>query len=76
MPFTAVSSGSTATATAGIEYKGDTTKPTISNVSITNLTSNGYTVSCTVSDNVGVTSVKFPTWTEPGRYLGTRPAIM
>ena len=42
----------------------DTTAPTISNVEVSNVNSNGYTVTCTVSDNVGVTSVKFPTWTE------------
>ena len=42
----------------------DTSAPTISNAKVTNLTSEGYTVTCTVSDNVGVTKVQFPTWTE------------
>lgn len=42
----------------------DTQKPTISNVKITNITSSGYTVTCTVKDNIGVTRVTFPTWTE------------
>lgn len=40
----------------------DTTKPTISNVKFTNITKDGYTVTCNVSDNVGVTRVRFPTW--------------
>ncbi len=43
---------------------GDTEQPTISNVTVTDLTKDGYTVICTVNDNVGVTSVKFPTWIE------------
>ena len=42
----------------------DTTPPVISNIIVSNITSNGYTVMCNVSDNVGVVSVKFPTWTE------------
>ncbi len=41
----------------------DTTKPTITNARVTNITKNGYTVTCTVSDNVGVTKVLMPTWT-------------
>lgn len=41
----------------------DITNPTISNVSVTGIDSNGYTVTCTVSDNVGVIRVAFPTWT-------------
>ena len=40
----------------------DSTKPEITNVAVTNLTDSGYTVSCTVTDNVGVTKVQFPTW--------------
>ena len=39
--------------------------PKISNVKITDLSSSGYTVSCNVSDNVGIASVKFATWTTP-----------
>lgn len=42
---------------------GDTTKPVITNVKVTNVTKSGYTVSCTVTDNVGVDRVMFPTWT-------------
>lgn len=40
----------------------DTEPPVISNVQISDVNSEGYTVTCTVSDNVGVTSVKFPSW--------------
>ncbi len=39
----------------------DRTPPSITNVQITNITKDGYTVTCTISDNVGVTKVDFPT---------------
>lgn len=42
--------------------ESDTTKPVVSNMKIYNVSNKGYSVSCTVSDNVGVTRVKFPTW--------------
>jgi hypothetical protein len=48
---------------AGIEAY-DRSAPVISNVSITNVTAAGYTVSCTVSDNWGISKVAFPSWTE------------
>ena len=41
----------------------DTTPPVVSNVKVSNITANGYDVTCNVSDNVGVTCVRFPTWT-------------
>ena len=41
----------------------DTEAPVISNVQVTNITTEGYDVSCTVTDNVGVNRVVFPTWT-------------
>lgn len=41
----------------------DSQKPVISDVQISNVTSDGYTVSCRATDNVGVTRVQFPTWT-------------
>lgn len=41
----------------------DNESPKITNVRITNITSDGYTVSCTVTDNAGVNRVQFPTWT-------------
>lgn len=49
--------------TKTITIPKDTTKPTITNVKISNITATGYTISCTVTDNIGVTTVKFPTWT-------------
>lgn len=45
-----------------LSFDKDGILPTVSNVKITNLTSEGYTVTCTVSDNNGVTKVQFPTW--------------
>lgn len=42
----------------------DTSAPTVSNYQITNVSKDGYTVTCEVNDNVGVTKVYFPTWTE------------
>ena len=41
----------------------DTEAPAISNVKVSNITTEGYDVSCTVTDNVGVDRVVFPTWT-------------
>jgi len=40
----------------------DTILPTISNVEISDISSSGYTVTCDVSDNIGLSSVQFPTW--------------
>ena len=40
----------------------DSTPPSISNVRITNIDANGYTVTCNVSDNVGIDRVEFPSW--------------
>lgn len=40
----------------------DTQKPQISNVEIRDLSGSGYTVVCKVTDNIGVTNVKFPSW--------------
>lgn len=37
--------------------------PVISNVQITDLTSEGYTITATVTDDIYVSSVQFPTWT-------------
>ena len=44
-----------------INYK-DSQAPTISNVGISDISSSGYTVTCDVSDNIGLSSVQFPTW--------------
>lgn len=42
----------------------DTSAPTISDIKVENVTSSGYDISCIANDNVGVTTVRFPTWTE------------
>ena len=42
----------------------DHSHPVISNVTVSNVTSSGYTVSCTVTDDWGISQVAFPTWTE------------
>ena len=44
----------------------DTTPPSISNIEIVDLSASGYTVTCDVSDNVAISKVQFPTWTENG----------
>lgn len=44
------------------QYNSDTQKPSIGDIRITDVNKDGYTISCTVSDNVGVTEVKFPSW--------------
>ncbi len=41
----------------------DRVNPVISDAVISNVTSQGYTVTCTVQDNWGVSKVAFPTWT-------------
>lgn len=43
---------------------GDTEAPLITNVKVTDLDRTGYTVQCDVTDDIGVTKVAFPTWTE------------
>lgn len=45
----------------------DTENPVISNVQITDVNKDGYTVTCTVTDNVGIDRVEFPTWYEGQR---------
>ena len=42
----------------------DSTKPSISNIKISNVTSDGYTITCDVKDNVTVKRVVFSTWTD------------
>ena len=43
--------------------KGDSTKPVITDAEVINLDSNGYTVRCRATDNVGIDRVQCPTWT-------------
>ena len=45
------------------DIPADTEAPKIANVKVSNLTPGGYDVTCDVSDNDGVTCVRFPTWT-------------
>ena len=52
-------------------FSGDNTPPVISNVQVSDITRDGYTVSCQVSDNVGVTKVQFPAWTPDTSADGT-----
>ena len=41
----------------------DSTPPVISDITVTNINSTGYTVTCKVTDDVKVDRVQFPTWT-------------
>ncbi|MBC3890001.1 CHAP domain-containing protein [Acetobacterium paludosum] len=41
----------------------DVSPPTISDVEITDVSTNGYTIKCRVVDDTGVDQVMFPTWT-------------
>lgn len=45
------------------QIEQDTEKPKISNVKVSDISAGGYTVTCDVSDNVGIQKVAFPTWT-------------
>ena len=47
-----------------VNVMDDHEDPVISNVEVTDITETGYTVTCTVTDNWGLNSVVFPTWTE------------
>ena len=46
------------------EGVSDTEKPSITEVWVTDQSNSGYTIHCKATDNVGVTDVRFPTWTE------------
>ncbi len=48
----------------------DHEKPVISNITVSNVSSQGYTITCEVTDNVGIERVQFPTWTEYGENDG------
>jgi hypothetical protein len=41
----------------------DSTKPTITDVTVSDVSAAGYTITCKVTDNWGVSKVAFPTWT-------------
>lgn len=42
----------------------DTEPPKISNVKVSDISHTGYTITCTVTDNIGIDRVQFPTWTD------------
>lgn len=48
---------------AGINAYVDKTAPVISDVRVTDVNSEGYTVTCIAEDGIGVAKVQFPTWT-------------
>ncbi|MBR1599585.1 MAG: fibronectin type III domain-containing protein [Lachnospiraceae bacterium] len=45
-----------------VDVQGDTSAPIISDIKVTDITKSGYTVKCTVTDNVGIEKVEFPSW--------------
>ena len=47
-----------------VNILADTEKPVVSNVQVSNITADGYDVTCKVSDNGGIKKVEFPTWTK------------
>ncbi len=44
--------------------RNDDVPPVITNAVVSDITEEGYTVTCTVTDDWGVNSVSFPTWTQ------------
>lgn len=46
-------------------FYNDTTPPTLSTPEVYDLGATGYWVRLRATDNVGVTSVSYPSWTEP-----------
>lgn len=46
-----------------LRFTVDRTAPVISNVKVSDCNATGYTVTCTVTDNIGVSKVQFPAWT-------------
>ena len=54
--------GNSTSAAAPLVVMGDTQAPVISDIRISEIKMDSFTVTCKVYDNGGVTSVKFPTW--------------
>ena len=50
--------------TETVNIQRDTEAPVISDYKVIDVIATGYTVSCKVTDNVGVDRVQFPTWTQ------------
>lgn len=46
------------------DITADTKKPVIKNINVSGISAEGYTVTCKVSDNVGIDKVMFPSWHE------------
>lgn len=46
-----------------VNYSNDTTPPCISNVVVSDVSESGYTITCNISDESGVSYIAFPTWT-------------
>ena len=44
------------------DFSNDNEAPKITDVKVSDITKDGYTIKLNVSDNVGVTSVKYPSW--------------
>ena len=56
------SAGNSTSAAAPLVVMGDTQAPVISDIRVSEIKMDSFTVTCKVYDNGGVTSVKFPTW--------------
>ncbi len=54
--------GNSTSAAAPLVVMGDTQAPIISDIRVSEIKMDSFTVTCKVYDNGGVTSVKFPTW--------------
>jgi ribosomal protein L23 len=46
-----------------VQVMNDTENPVVSDITVSNISAQGYTVSCKVTDNWGIHKVAFPTWT-------------
>ncbi|MBP3415361.1 MAG: GBS Bsp-like repeat-containing protein, partial [Clostridia bacterium] len=47
-----------------VDPSKDSAAPVISNIKITDVSENGYRITCDVNDETGISKVTFPTWTE------------
>lgn len=50
--------------TGTVNIQKDTQKPTIRHIEVSDVSVEGYTVTCQVTDNVGIKKVSFPSWHE------------
>ena len=60
----AIANGLTYKSDIGAFTIADNEKPKISNIEVLNVSSDGYTVSCVVTDNHQIAKVQFPVWTD------------